>query len=408
MKKIMVLLVLALAGTTISKATAYTGSCGKNLNWVLNMEDSILVITGEGDMDEYSSWSDVPWFKKLHYRFPMKRCYLPAGISKISPYSFYYCTFLDSIFVDKDNPYFCDIDGVLYTKDTTELLTHPSNREYSTYNIPSTVTTIGQGAFFHGRIKNITIPNNVITIEKDAFSEANLSSVQIGNGVITIGEDAFYGIYNLTSVLFGENVVDIEMGAFSGCHLLTSINLPMSLKTIGNAAFASCDLKTLTIPDSVTTINYGAFDQNLHMTSVIIGDGVTSIGASAFSSNSELKEITIGKSVEYIGDFAFSGYYNNLRKITCNAINPPSMGEKVFYNRDCPNIKLYVLQESIPLYSNADQWKEFNIQSQSETQEINEVSSSIDGANRSRLFLLNGQIIICGDKTYTLQGQEVR
>ena len=52
---------------------------------------------------------------------------------------------------------------------------------------------------------------------------------------------------------------------------------------------------------------------------------------------------------------------------------------------------------------------EFTTTSEGIATGIEETSSSLQGGDRGRLILHNGQIsILCGDKTYTLQGKEVR
>ena len=73
-------------------------------------------------------------------------------------------------------------------------------------------------------------------------------------------------------------------------------------------SFSRKDLTSVTIPDSVTTIEFVAFSGN-QLTSVTIPDSVTTIGDSAFASN-QLTSVIIGNSVTTIGEGAFN--YNLL------------------------------------------------------------------------------------------------
>jgi hypothetical protein len=79
-------------------------------------------------------------------------------------------------------------------------------------------------------------------------------------------------------------------------------------------AFSNNQLTSVTIPDSVTSIEPGTFFGN-QLTSVTIPNSVTTIEADAFSDN-QLTSLTIGANVTlynwdaYYGDRAFEEAYN--------------------------------------------------------------------------------------------------
>ena len=52
----------------------------------------------------------------------IKTIYIGADVQKIDNKAFYSCWALENIEVDENNPYYCDIDGVLYNKAKTELI----------------------------------------------------------------------------------------------------------------------------------------------------------------------------------------------------------------------------------------------------------------------------------------------
>ena len=102
------------------------------------------------------------------------------------------------------------------------------------------------------------------------------------------------------SITIPDSVTSIEDYAFYGCTSLTSITIPNSVKTIGNDAFSHCtSLKSITIPDSVTSIEDYAFYNCASLKSITIPDSVTSIEDYAFYNCASLKSITI-KDKEYI------------------------------------------------------------------------------------------------------------
>ena len=70
------------------------------------------------------------------------------------------------------------------------------------------------------------------------------------------------GNRGIVGITLPNTVTTIEYGAFYGSHL-TSITLPTSLQSIGESAFyASYGLTSVTIPNSVTTINMTAFEDS--------------------------------------------------------------------------------------------------------------------------------------------------
>ena len=82
-----------------------------------------------------------------------------------------------------------------------------------------------------------------------------------GKPVMYIGIYAFRGCSGLTSVTIPDSVTSIEGYAFDGCSGLTSVTIPDSVTSIGIYAFRGCSgLTSVTIPDSVTSIEGYAFD----------------------------------------------------------------------------------------------------------------------------------------------------
>ncbi|MDR0320076.1 MAG: leucine-rich repeat domain-containing protein [Treponema sp.] len=85
-------------------------------------------------------------------------------------------------------------------------------------------------------------------------------------------------------------------------------NLPVT--SIGGGAFQWKSLIKVTIPNSVTTIEYMAFSDN-QLTSVTIPNSVTTIGDYAFAEN-QLISVTIGANVD-VAWYAFSGVVRDSR-----------------------------------------------------------------------------------------------
>ena len=125
----------------------------------------------------------------------------------------------------------------------------------------------------------------------------------------------------IESLTIPNSVTKIGYGAFSNCSGLTSVTIPNSVTRIGSNAFKGCSgLTSVTIPKSVTEIGDQAFAYCSGLTSVTIPNSVTTIGSYAFSGCSGLTSVTIPKSVTSSGSDAFS-HCSGLTSVTWNAIN---------------------------------------------------------------------------------------
>jgi hypothetical protein len=291
---------------------------------------------------------------------------IPGGVTSIGSSAFQSCTALTSIVVSSANAKYASMDGALYNKAKTTLITCPGGMT-GTFTIPNTVTSIEEEAFRGcDQLTSIKISENARTIGNKAFAYCTaLTSITIPYSVKTIGDDAFHSCTALTSVTIGSGVSTIGNSVFDSCELITSITIPNSVKTIGYGAFQSCTALTtvtigsgltsngsyafstctaltsidvssanvnyastdgvlydkakttltiypegktgtFTIPDTVTSIGESAFYHGLSLTSITIPNSVTSIGSNAFSSCNYLTSVTIGSGVTSIGSYAFT------------------------------------------------------------------------------------------------------
>lgn len=286
---------------------AESGTCGAqgdNITWTLN--DGVLIISGTGETFDYGRQSDssykyAPWY---NIRSSITSVIISGGVTSIGSYLFHWCYNLTSIIIS------------------------------------NTVTSIGHTAF------------------NDCSS---LTSITIPNNVTSIGEYAFQGCSSLTSITIPNGVTSIERFVFNNCTSLTSVTIPNTVTSIGDYAFQACSsLASIEIPENVSFIGWGAFGGCSSLTSIEIPNSVTGINNYIFSRCSSLTSIKIPANIPHLGEGAFNNCVG-LTEITCNAINPPTMGKYVFDNVD-RSIPLYVPAKSINAYKKATTWWEFQIQ----------------------------------------------
>jgi len=299
------------------------GSIG-SISWSL-YSNGVLVFSGTGDIpyiifNDYSLKSisndvqDIVITEGItgiiNYGLAGSRAFsvsIPASVTKIGTLTFSGCTNLVSISVHTSNPEYSSSNGVLFNKDSTVLHSFPGGKT-SHYTIPSSVNSIGAGAFDRCRLPSVTISSSVKTIETDAFTFChNLTSITIPSTVTYIAGNVVLGCSNMTSievdpgnpnysssadgVLFnvdktaiiavpsgkpGEynipsSVKTISNAAFMYCQKLSSVNIPNSVETVGNRAFFACtSLGPLNIPASVTKILNDAFSRCYTLTSISV------------------------------------------------------------------------------------------------------------------------------------------
>ena len=131
---------------------------------------------------------------------------IPDSVTSIKGNPFSGCSGLTDITVSEQNKNYSSEDGVLFNKDKTELVSYPSRKNKS-YNIPTSVTSIGDSAFKKcSSLSSVTIPDGVTSIGSSAFSGCNsLSSVTIPDGVTSIESYAFFGCLELKNVIIPAN-----------------------------------------------------------------------------------------------------------------------------------------------------------------------------------------------------------
>ena len=169
---------------------------------------------------------------------------IPNSVTSIGDWAFSGCSGLTSIDVASGNTHYSSIDGVLYNYAQDTLIQYPGAK--TSVTIPSSVTSIGKGAFYGcSGLTSVSIPNSVTSIGGSAFSNCSgLTSVSIGNSVTSIGDDAFSYCSGLTSVTIPNSVTSIGDYAFYECSGLTSVSIGNSVTSIGDCAFYGCSSLT--------------------------------------------------------------------------------------------------------------------------------------------------------------------
>ena len=233
--------------------------------------------------------------------------------------------------------------------------------------IPEGVETVEAFAFYTCGLKSISLPSTLKVLEDSSFRGNNLTSIDIPDSVVKLSGNVFNNnllpddqafIYKRTESGIDYSTI-VSYGGANKNVVIPTIKNGVSLKTITGYAFHASQLTSVVIPDSVTLIEPGAFNNNLlpddqafiykrtesgvdystligyggastsviipakkngvqlttidrnafiynQMIDVTIPEGVTTIKTGAFAQSNFLREITIPSTVEVIEARALS------------------------------------------------------------------------------------------------------
>ena len=159
-------------------------------------------------------------------------------------------------------------------------------------------------------------------------------------------------------IVFDDDIYAIGYNTFFNNNQLLSITIPNSVTTIEHSAFQMCNnLQEVIIPNSVTKILNGAFSTCSSLTHIELPQNLSTIGTYVFQA-AGITEITIPSSVTYIGECALDC---NVKNIYCKSTTPPEMGGELcqhLRHNGCSK-KIYVPTESVDAYKSAEGWSSY-------------------------------------------------
>lgn len=260
----------------------------------------------------------------------LEKVYIGSGVSDMSgsPFDFEIeglpCSKLKSIDVSEKNKYFTSVDGVLFSKDMTELIQYPYGKIQYEYTVPDSVTCIYPGAFRYcngltkltvgkgitvidfimlygnDNIETVILPDTLTKLDGGAFKYSGIKYIDIPDSVTYLGSEAMTGCSRLKTVNIGKGVSYIHEWAIAG-NALKAVNVDPENKcfTSENGILYNKDKTVLYI-----------YPVNAEGEIYRLPDGVKEIRPGAIENSGYLKKIYVGDNIEKIGGCNFYGYKN--------------------------------------------------------------------------------------------------
>ena len=270
----------------------------------------------------------------------LKEVVIPDGVEGIDvASSFVGCTGLENFEIH--NLDYDSFDGIVYSKDLSELVLFPAGKLLDTYKVLEQTIRIGDYAFASNKyLMNIDL-TNVEEIGNNSFEKANVIAVKAAN-LKYVYPQAFRDATNLVKIDL--NMIE-ELGfkAFANTGL-EEVIMPNNLTYIEEQVFANCDnLRKVVISNDCCNFDYSnIFYQSYHIEEIVVEDfnkyylyengvlynstktvlyayndksssefvipeGVEKIALNAFYQNTTLEKVVLPSTLKAIGDKAFYG-----------------------------------------------------------------------------------------------------
>lgn len=194
-------------------------------------------------------------------------------------------------------------------------------------------------------LTHVRISPKVREIPNHAFRCCDkLVGVQFNDGLQVIGEHAFQDCTSLRSVTLPSTVTKLEWQAFTDCNNLIDVELNEGLNSIGVNVFRDCkSLRIVTLPSTITKLGSSAFTCCESLTNVQLNEGLQLIGDGAFRQCTALRSVTLPSTVMQVGHCAFS-HCHNLAEVRFNE-GLQTIGEVAF--EGCTSLRSVTIPSTV-------------------------------------------------------------
>ena len=287
----------------------------------------------------------------------LRKINIPKNVSLMGNNPFAGCPL---VVVKNDSPHFVYKNGALYTKDMETMIYCSILGEETEFVVPDTVKVICKHTFFLcDRFELIVLPESLQKMENNPFSGCSkltlvnhskayfiqddviyngFRTAVVGTlnkiasdrlvllpGIKTINRNSFWNCKGIKTIVLPESLIDIGYNPFVGCSNIRFESSSPRFKVIDDVLYNYDETKIIcypawkaigeiNLPESVTTLERGAFSGCDHMTGLNLHN-VNIVNKSCFTNCSSLKKLYCSDLITYIGEWAFA-YCSSLSEVS--------------------------------------------------------------------------------------------
>lgn len=378
----------------VCSVCAYERMPEPGLSFLLDEEGDGYIVDGIGTLSDVreivipATYNNLPVHRIGSGAFrncsTMESITFSENITTVGEDAFAGCTSLVSVYI-KDIPTFLSINfsygGALQY--ATEL--YLGGELVRDFVIPEGVESVSDNLFDgYQTLESVTFPASLKTVGSSAFRDctnlkkvtcfdiASWCEIQFSSGdsnPLYYAKALYVGEELLTNLVLPETLLKIPSYAFYHCESIVSVTIPDTVEAIGYGAFGGCtslattkdnglnyignknnpylvllsadaDLTEATVHESCKVIHSSAFNPAKQMTSVQIAKNVVEIGQHAFLNCTALSDLKfLGGSdsrLRTIGESAFSGCVA-LENLEISSVALETVGRRAFHK--CTGLK---------------------------------------------------------------------
>ncbi|TMR65685.1 leucine-rich repeat protein [Streptococcus pseudopneumoniae] len=164
----------------------------------------------------------------------LEKLTLPKSVKTLGSNLFRLTTSLKHVDVEEGNESFASVDGVLFSKDKTQLIYYPSQKNDESYKTPKETKELASYSFNkNSYLKKLELNEGLEKIGTFAFADAiKLEEISLPNSLETIERLAFYGNLELKELILPDNVKNFGKHVMNGLPKLKSLTIGNNINSL--------------------------------------------------------------------------------------------------------------------------------------------------------------------------------
>jgi len=258
----LMMLVINLVGINPAAADS-TFSCGSDGTY--SVSTAGVLTYGNCDADSLVLDSSVVSIQYASMQgWQIKSLTIPSSVTTIGNSAFYALPNLETITVNASNTNFKTVNGVLMDAAETRIIHYPGANRSTTYTVPGSVTSIDDRSFnCLSYLEVVNIPATTTSIGPSAFETCGYATPSLKEINISVSNPQYSSIGN---VLFSKDGTTLLN--FPGNYAQPDYDVPAGTVTISASAFAYTKIRSVTFPNTLETISQYAFAYTPNLISV--------------------------------------------------------------------------------------------------------------------------------------------